>query len=140
MKNYISSYLFTPLLTCVIACHSTKNQHRMDTPKSEIYNKKTDGILRCEIILKAYENKNGKIIREVQEYYLRCSADDYFIKFCECKVSKDDIIAHFNSQKLINPIAVKAKILSGEWDSCDTTERVQSRTGKYVQILEIVSE
>lgn len=90
--------------------------------------------------MKAYENKKGKINNDIQEYYLRCSADDYFIKFCECKVSKDDIIAHFNSQKLINPIAVKAKILSGEWDSCDTTERVQSRTGKYVQILEIVSE
>ena len=140
MKNSMSLYLFTSLLACVIACHSTKNQHSMDIPKSEIYNKKADGILRGEIVLKAYENKNGKINREVQEYYLRCSADDYFIKFCECKVSKEDIIAYYHVQKQIYPIAVKAKILTGEWDSCDTTERVQSRTGKYVQILEIVNE
>lgn len=140
MKNLAFPYLVLLLFAIITACSSTKNQHSMYKSKAEIYNKKADGILRCEIILKAYENKNGKISREVQEYYLRCSADDYFIKFCECKVSKEDIIAHYHPQKLINPIAVKAKILTGEWDSCDTTERVQSRTGKYVQILEIVNE
>ena len=140
MKNFAFQYLVLLLFAVISACSSTKNQHSMDTPKAEIYNKKADGILRGEIVLKAYENKNGKINREVQEYYLRCSADDYFIKFCECKVSKEDIIAYYHVQKQIYPIAVKAKILTGEWDSCDTTERVQSRTGKYVQILEIVSE
>jgi hypothetical protein len=112
----------------------------IQSSNSNLYPKINDGILRCEIVMLPYTNKANKINDSIKDYYLRCSVEDYFIKFCECKISKEQILANYKTDKITNPIAVKANIVFGEWDNCDSTVITQSRVGNYVQILEIIKE
>ena len=49
-----------------------------------------------------------------KDLYLRCSIQDYYIKFCESKVKKE------------------VEIVKGVWDDC-----VLGREGYYVRLLKI---
>jgi LAS superfamily LD-carboxypeptidase LdcB len=84
------------------------------------------------IVEKKFISKNGKPT-DVKEFYLRCSIQDYFIKFCDSKITKNDI----EKLKLgiFDGISVKAKIMKGEWDACpDDDIKPQSRVGTYIII------
>ena len=73
-----------------------------------------------------------------KEYYIRCSVQDYFIKFCESELSKELLLKYFDPNKLINPITFKGKIVHGLLDSCPDKPNAESRTGYYVQISSLV--
>lgn len=87
----------------------------------------------CQIIEKPFINKIGSA-SDRTELYLRCSMDDFFIKFCESDVTMDDI------QKYVNaPIMVDVEIKDGNWDICpEDPDYAQSRVGAYAVIHEIL--
>jgi hypothetical protein len=87
----------------------------------------------CQLIEKEFINKAGKI-QSFKEYYLRCSIEDYFIKLCENKVEKSELIKYLNKG-----ITVEMEIKEGMWDHCnENIAYAQSRTGKYVIIKKII--
>ena len=87
----------------------------------------------CLVVEKGFRKKNGKTSGHT-ELYLRCSIQDYFIKFCESQVSKDEVLRYLN-----RGIEVEMEVLEGEWDSCpDDKYPVQSRVGYYAIIKKII--
>ncbi len=88
----------------------------------------------CQLIQKPFIKKNN-VETDIQEYYLRCSIQDYFIKLCESNVSKEDLDQYLNKG-----ISVEMDIVEGEWDSCPGDGEVQSRVGTYVVIKKIIDQ
>lgn len=109
--------------------------------KNKTADKKTsDGhlIISAEIVKKNFVNKEGKI-SEREEFYLRRSVQDYFIKFCEGGITESAFEALFGQEKrLIKSFKMEVEFKQGAWDSCDDNEKVQSRGGKYVVIHKIL--
>ena len=62
-----------------------------------------------------------------KDLYLRCSIQDYYIKFCESKVKKEDIVSRIDSA-----VTAEVEIVMGVWDDC-----VLGREGYYVRLLKI---
>ena len=95
--------------------------------------KKNTGSYTGQILEKSYVTKRGKASGQT-DLYIRLSMGDYFIKFCESSISRKDIEAKVDSY-----ITFKGDVKSGEWDSCPgDTDRVQSRTGPYITVRELV--
>jgi hypothetical protein len=99
-------------------------------------------VIRGLIVEKSFVNKAGKI-SDFKEMYFRLSVQDYYIKFCESKITKTDLQAHLDSLPdtgLMNEKAatLEIEIKNGEWDRCDEEYPVQSRVGDYIVIYRIV--
>jgi len=93
---------------------------------------RSDGGITGQVIVKTAKNKRGDPMGE--DLYLRCSIQDYFIKFCESEVSRETVAALESKH-----ITVKMDIRNGEWDSCGHDEEaVQSRVGTYIAIQKIL--
>lgn len=87
----------------------------------------------CQVIEKPFVIKNG-VESDRMEYYLRCSVDDYFIKFCESSVSRKEIEEYVGKG-----IMVDVEIREGSWDICSgDLEYAQSRIGYYAVIHQIL--
>ena len=96
----------------------------------------THQTLNGQIVKKEFINKAGKG-SGFYEYYLRCSIQDYFIKFCESDITKKDIDALNLGE--FDGISVEAEILEGTWDICpNDPQEMQSRIGKYVVIYKVL--
>lgn len=86
----------------------------------------------AEIVEKVFVNKGGKVTN-YKELYLRCSVQDYFIKLCESKVSKEELMKYVDKG-----VTVHVEIREGMWDHCDPNPAyAQSRTGLYAAIIEL---
>lgn len=86
-----------------------------------------------QIVEKEFMKKNNKPAG-FSELYLRASIQDYYIKFCESKVSKEELEKYIDKG-----ITVKVELIEGEWDICpDDPQEMQSRMGMYAAVLEIV--
>jgi hypothetical protein len=85
----------------------------------------------CEVVEKAFVNKGGKT-SEFKELYLRCSIQDYFIKFCESKVPLKKMKKYINQG-----LTVTYEVREGEWDICEGDPEMQSRIGTYAIVLKI---
>ncbi len=112
----------------------TESKSQLNTSKSMAGSMKAtnDGTTTCQLVEKDSKSKNGKVVGK--DLYLRCSIQDYFIKFCESDVTRSDLEKYID-----RGITVKMEILQGEWDNCsDQDYPVQSRVGTYVAIKEIV--
>ena len=91
----------------------------------------TGHIVQKEFINKA-EKPSG-----FYEYYLRCSIQDYFIKFCESGITKKDIDALNLGE--FDGITVDAEIKDGSWDICpNDPQEMQSRIWQYVVVYKIL--
>jgi len=85
----------------------------------------------CQVVEKSFVNKGGKT-SEFKELYLRCSVQDYYIKFCESKVSLKKM------KKYVDQGAtVTYEIKEGSWDICKGDPEMQSRIGTYAVILKV---
>lgn len=94
-----------------------------------------DEATHCQLIEKSFSNKIGIENPELKELYLRCSIQDYYIKLCESKVQKADLLKYLNKS-----ISVKMEVKEGYWDICPSDDpKAQSRIGNYVVITEIIS-
>lgn len=73
------------------------------------------------------------------DFFLQRSVQDYFIKFCESQVSRSELEAYLNKQKTsLKTLHAEIEYREGEWDSCDENEKVASRTGKYIVLLQLL--
>tara|TARA_B110000285_G_C14527274_1_gene339209 strand:- start:7 stop:420 length:414 start_codon:yes stop_codon:yes gene_type:complete len=84
-----------------------------------------------QVIEKAFVNKGGKTSK-FKELYLRCSTQDYYIKFCESKVSMKKMKKYIDKG-----LTVTYKVKEGNWDICEGDPEIQSRVGTYITILKI---
>jgi len=88
----------------------------------------------CILVTKTSFSKKGTPL-ESRDFYLRCSIQDYFIKFCESKVTKEELIPLLNQG-----ITVEMEVRNGEWDRCPNDPAyIQSRTGTYAIIQRLLS-
>ena len=83
----------------------------------------------CQLVKKAFIKKNGEAA-DFQEYYLRCSVADYFIKLCESSVTAEELDKYLNQG-----LPAEIEFKEGTWDICeDDPDEMQSRIGEYVII------
>lgn len=118
----------------VLGCGTAKND---DVPMNKTPEVSNDhAVYTGQVVEKEFYTKGGKAAG-FKDMYLRLSVQDYFIKFCESKVTKEEIeklnLGEFDS------IKIEGEVKDGEWDSCDPENRVQSRTGSYIVIYAIIS-
>lgn len=107
------------------------------TPDKEV--KKNVFEISAPIVKKPFINKGGKDMG-FEEYYVQRSIQDYFIKFCESSVTKEELDrALEESKELVKALTIHAEIREGNWDICpDDPEHMQSRIGEYMVIHKIV--
>ncbi|MDG1841341.1 MAG: hypothetical protein P8I93_03225 [Crocinitomicaceae bacterium] len=91
-----------------------------------------------QIVSKALVTKGGKIT-ESEDLYFRLSVQDYFIKFCESKVTIEEIKPYIQKDNELKSVTLEIEIKEGEWDNCNVPGYVQSRTGRYVVIKRILN-
>ncbi len=100
------------------------------------YNKTKDkkgekgNLIRAEVLLKPFINKMGKKSGH-SEFYVRRSIQDYFIKFCESAVTRENIEEAIKEKG--NYLSLEIEIKQGEWDRSP-----QSRVGSYIIIHRIL--
>ena len=77
---------------------------------------------------------------DLQEYYVRRSIQDYFIKFCESSISEEDLRTNLATiDSPIKALTIEVEFRNGSWDICDDEgEIAQSRIGKYIIIHQIL--
>ena len=140
-------YAFLWILIFAAACTKTNVEPEVPIAKPEpkIVEKKmtrnktpdkkgTQGrIITAQIVRKSFMKKNGKKSSHT-ELYVRRSIQDYFIKFCESKVSREDIEKAIEDHG--ETLSLEIEIKKGNWDICDE-EQVQSRGGDYIVIHKI---
>lgn len=91
-------------------------------------------VLTGELIRKGLIKKNG-METGYTDLYIRASVQDYYIKFCESEVDRGVL------EPLVGQvISIHVVIKSGLWDDCNESEtEVQSRTGNYVVVKELMN-
>ena len=99
-------------------------------------------IVRGAIVTREFVDKAGRP-RGVSELYFQIAGDDYFIKFCESNVSRDELERYLDRLAAFNPagdnaISLEIEIRRGLWICHDGLELLQSRVGRYVVIHGIV--
>lgn len=95
-------------------------------------------IISAPVIIKNFVKKNGEISTH-KEMYLQRSIQDYYIKFCESKISKEDLENHLSTiNGEIKVVTLEVEFLDGSWDICDGDVEQQSRMGAYIIIHRIV--
>lgn len=130
MKRVVAISLILSVLVVVSCFNPNKKQIQKEDSMT------THQILNGQIVKKEFINKAGKP-SGFYEYYLRCSIQDYFIKFCESNVTKKDIDALNLGE--FDGVSVEAEILDGTWDICpNDPQEMQSRIGQYVVIYKIL--
>lgn len=129
MNNY--SFLFF-LFILLSSCTSQKNV------VGENQEKKSDSVqvINVPIVEKPFYNKAGKKM-DFTEFYIQQSVQDYFIKFCESLVKRDELEKELSRiDSPIKTLTLKVVFKEGSWDRCDD-DKLQSRVGKYAVLLEI---
>ena len=63
------------------------------------------------------------------DLYIERSVQDYFIKFCESKVSREELETHLSTKNTeIKVATLEVEFLDGSWDICDGNFEQQSST------------
>jgi hypothetical protein len=128
VKHFILVGLLIVISACGVSENSTMEKHNKE-PLSD-----TKNLLAGILIEHPFTSKNGET-SEIMELYLRCSVQDYFIKFCESSVTPSQLRPFLNKS-----ITLEIEMKDGEWDNCLTEDvHVQSRTGKYLAVKGIVN-
>jgi hypothetical protein len=124
----------------ISACGSTQGISSTMNKTEDLSTGEGKYIISAPIIEKSFVQKKGNNT-EFIEYYVQRSVQDYFIKFCEGKVTVAELEKHLKKQKGdIKSLTLEIEIKDGLWDSCDENNMVQSRTGEYIIIHRIVEE
>jgi len=132
---------------CVLACMaflfmgSCSSQKKVIMAKNktkDISSGKRKYIISVPVVTKNFVKKNGDTT-EHKELYIRRSIQDYYIKFCESKISSEDLENHLATiDREIKVVTLEVEFLDGHWDICDGNFEQQSRIGEYVIIYRIV--
>ncbi len=117
------------ILFSLLACETTKDSYNSMEKKPQDPDK---FMISGHIAEKEFIKKNGQPAG-FTELYFRASVKDYFIKFCESKITKKDLDPFIDQV-----VTVHAEIRDGNWDICeDGPQEMQSRIGAYMIIKEL---
>jgi len=95
-------------------------------------------IISAPIVEKHFVKKNGEVT-ELTEFYIRRSIQDYFIKICESKITKAQLLELVVIEHdFPEAISMEVEFRNGLLDDCDIDNETQSRTGEYVIIHKIL--
>jgi hypothetical protein len=86
--------------------------------------------LKGVFLKEPFENKGGKIIDGLYDYFFKVQGIKYFIKLGTNAVKKEEIDNILNKE-----VKASFSIKEGLWDADDNTH--QSRIGKYISIINI---
>lgn len=88
-----------------------------------------------KLIKKPMITKRGKPSPYVNDYFFHTDKNNYFIKVIEGKVPADTLEKYVDKNIKLNYVLVPR----GEFDS-DGKEKMQSRVGPYIYILQLVKD
>lgn len=86
--------------------------------------------LKGKVLKHPFENKGGRILEGVYDYYLNIQNINYFIKISKSSIKISELESLINKE-----ITCSVVFNFGLWDSDDNTQ--QSRVGKYVRIMKL---
>ena len=92
--------------------------------------KRPENQTHCLVVKKGFVGIDGEPTM-ANELYLRCSVQDYFIKFCESEVSSKEVLLYLN-----DGITVEMEVQEGDWDTCAGFP-TKDRIGTYAVIKKI---
>jgi hypothetical protein len=90
------------------------------------------GVFTGKLIKETFYNKAGKEIKGVFDYFVIIEDTHYFVRFKESNISLKELEKYLEKE-----VCLKLRFRWGLWDTDD--ENVQSRIGRYVEIMEIVN-
>jgi len=122
MQRFLISLV---VMFCVVNVANCQLRKLMEEPDTVIVNAK--------VVTKPFVNKKGKVYLNMPELYLVVDSVSLFVKGCNSCVSKHDLMQYKDSV-----ITVKIVLRRGLWDTNNPYE--QSRIGKYVNVLKILSD
>lgn len=138
MKTYI--YLTAVLLLFASCKKTVVTESTMGKIPKRADQKSGDNrvIISAEIVEKTFVNKAGKVT-DKKEFYIRRSIQDYFIKFCESVVSRDELRTAWEKESgFIKTLRMEVEFRKGKWDDCGEEEvELQSRLGEYAVLHRI---
>ena len=129
----------------ICSCGIAKNEQTSSEENQRIkqaHQKTDDGyqVVTAELVKKKFQNKIGAET-DLEEWYLRMSVQDYFIKFCESDITPKQIEKALDQQEgLIKTLTLKVDFREGEWDICESHSPAQSRIGRYVVVKEVLEK
>lgn len=141
IQQKIILLLLATFVGLLISCNTNKKTvtdlpERVKTP--DVSTGEGKYIVSAPVVRKEFVNKGGKAMG-YDELYLRRSMQDYFIKFCESKVSRSELEKHLPIDSHFQSVTLEVEFREGNWDICEgDPEEMQSRIGKYVIIHKII--
>lgn len=128
MKKTLNLIILFSLLF-IFCSHNSSAQ----VAKQKVVTQSMDTLyMSATLVKKQFVNKGGKISQTYFEYYLVNENIETFVKVNEGNYKSKDLEKYIGKEMMY---AVDVK--EGYWDTDDTNEMVQSRTGKYFIILKI---
>lgn len=123
---------------CTISCTSQTKQPMKKNKTADTSSGENKVIISAPLVLKSFVKKNGERT-DLKEWYIQRSIQDYFIKFCESEVTRQELEAYLAEHGgPLNTAKLEVEFREGNWDICDENELMQSRVGAYVVIHRII--
>ena len=139
-KKYSSLPILLFCLFYLMACKGYKTTVMQNNKTPDQKGSDSSYIISAPIVNQLFYKKNGEPV-DIQEYYIERSVQNYFIKFCEGKVSKEEFESAFSKKSGdIKIMKMEVEFREGSWDICDGNREQQSRIGKYAVILKLFNE
>ena len=136
MKRFIRIFSIGILFLTSCKAPIAENPEEKPTESNRTMEKRLkspdDKSMTGHIVEKPFVNKINEPTR-VMELYFRASIQDYFIKFCESELTREELEPFIDKA-----VAVNADIVDGEWDNCDGIDMQQSRMGRYMIIKKLL--
>lgn len=132
--------LFFLVLAHLLSCCAPKSVPMMKKNKTpDLKSTENKVIITAPVVEKKFVKKNGEVT-DITEFYIQRSIQDYFIKFCESKVTKKELSEALDNFRLQGGLKMEVEFRNGLLDVCDGNLNQQSRTGKYAIIYRIFRE
>lgn len=124
-----------------MSCSSQKPTTMVKNKTKDVSTGDGKFIISAPIVLKNFVDTKAKITNQ-KDYYIERSIQDYFIKFCESEVTREELETYLATKDgiIIKAATLEIEYRDGEWDSCNDDAKEQSRTGPYVIIYRIIKE
>ena len=95
-------------------------------------------IITAPIVYKNAISKRNEVM-ELKDVYIQRSIQDYYIKFCESMINRNELEEHLNKiSGDIKALTLEVQFREGEWDICEGDPIMQSRIGQYVIIYRVI--
>ncbi len=136
----------------ITSCFNGQKSATMVSQNKTAFQKTDSGtsIITAEIVTHSFieppsvkdtENPGQKVyVKKLDDYFVRLSVQDYFIKFCEGSVTINELDAALSRQKAeIKTLKMEVSFKKGSWDICHEPEHhQQTREGKYIVLWKII--